>query len=181
MRIFTLLVLSHLLFSCKSLPVALQCSTRATVVDYSGLDGCGLLLQIADGKLLLPINGDEFDLMVGESVIISYHQADGMSICMKEDQIVELTCLQPVKSAPCADINSLEDAGWLVELRDQWMPSQIVQYRFQEFPVYLIATSIEERWYNCHGSLLCKSTAPESCRLDTSQLTDKVELYVAHR
>ena len=33
--------------------VSPDCNEMATVVDYSGIDGCGLLLRLSDGKLLM--------------------------------------------------------------------------------------------------------------------------------
>jgi hypothetical protein len=181
MRFLSILIGVVILSGCQSLPQAWKCNTPATVVDHSGLDGCGLLLQLIDGSLLLPMNADEFDLKAGEQVRISYQQTEAMSICMKEDQIVKLTCLQPVRPTPCSTIVQLEDAAWLVALRDSYMPSKIIQYHFRDVPMFQIITSTEERWYDCRGNLRCVNNDTNHCVLDPTQLKDKVELYVAHR
>lgn len=62
----------------------------ATVVDYSELDGCTYLLELADGVKLQPVNlSDEFKRK-GLKLFITYKFQDGMSTCMA-GRMVSLT------------------------------------------------------------------------------------------
>ena len=82
------------------------CSQEATVVDYTGTDGCGLLLQLSDGTRLIPsyrtyiqppTQAEDpiyyFELKAGEKVYISYRNEDAASACMMGD-VVFITCIR---------------------------------------------------------------------------------------
>ena len=76
-----------------------KCDVFARVSDQSGLDGCGILLQLDDGSMLLPANIDAFnlDLTEGDTLSISYDVVpDAMSVCMRENATVTLTCADKV-------------------------------------------------------------------------------------
>lgn len=66
----------------------------ATIVDYTGLDGCGLVIQLQNGTVLEPVNLNDFNLTPtdGMKVWVKYHEIAGGSICMV-GQIVEIDCL----------------------------------------------------------------------------------------
>lgn len=81
------------------------CNTEATVVDMTGLDGCGIMLQTADGKLLEPERRTyvtvpdpaedplyHFNLQVGQKVKISWEESLALSACMA-GPIVFITCI----------------------------------------------------------------------------------------
>ncbi|MEQ8425245.1 MAG: hypothetical protein RIA63_11085 [Cyclobacteriaceae bacterium] len=81
------------------------CDTKATVVDLSGLDGCGLVFQLEDGTRLDPIHRvyvqapteDEdplyhFDLKAGQQVRISWQEALALNSCMA-GPLVYITCI----------------------------------------------------------------------------------------
>lgn len=72
-----------------------SCKTTGEVQDFSGLDGCKLLIVTEDGKKLLPgkiLDGD-VELAAGQKIRFDYRPLDMMSVCMTEDEIVEITCL----------------------------------------------------------------------------------------
>ena len=90
------------------------CGTLATVVDATGLDGCGFLLHLDDGTVLEPMPAvficgtppipeeflnnalNEFELADGQRVSIAYEPVDDMfSICMA-GQMVKITCIEEV-------------------------------------------------------------------------------------
>ena len=87
-----------------------SCSTEATVVDMTGLDGCGLMFELADGTRLEPeirtyikeptIEEDplyHFDLKAGQVVKIDWVESTDMaSICMA-GPIVFITCITTCK------------------------------------------------------------------------------------
>jgi hypothetical protein len=83
-----------------------ECSQEATVVDYTGTDGCGLLLELENGARRIPSYRTyiqaptpaedpiyHYDLKAGEKVYISYKQEDAASACMMGD-VVFITCIR---------------------------------------------------------------------------------------
>jgi hypothetical protein len=99
------------LFRCDDNPlVTTVCLTPATMVDLSGLDGCGFVLELEDGKRLEPLTifrcgtppiseEDEeqmapVDWVDGKKVFIDYEEVYDMgSICMA-GQIARITCIR---------------------------------------------------------------------------------------
>ncbi|PHN06721.1 hypothetical protein [Flavilitoribacter nigricans] len=87
------------LISCnsgKKSDSASDCKTQGTVQDFTGMDGCRLLIVTEDGKKLLPgsILDSDFVLEAGQEISFDYRPVDMMSVCMTEDQIVEITCIK---------------------------------------------------------------------------------------
>lgn len=68
--------------------------TLAILHNYTGLDGCGWVLEIDNGKILEPTNLDVFpiELTEGKTIYITYTPVDGGSICMV-GEIVEINTL----------------------------------------------------------------------------------------
>jgi len=67
----------------------------ATIEDYTGLDGCGLVIKLQNGNVLEPVNLNDFNITPtdGMKVWVKYHEVSGMaSICMV-GPIVEIDCL----------------------------------------------------------------------------------------
>ncbi|MES2799960.1 MAG: hypothetical protein V4638_08085 [Bacteroidota bacterium] len=89
-----LISISFLLISCSSE----KCpgGEKATLVDLTGLDGCGFVIELEDGSRLEPTNLLDYDNtpVNGKKVWVKYQTVDGGSICMV-GQIVEITCLEP--------------------------------------------------------------------------------------
>jgi hypothetical protein len=86
-----------------------QCTEVATVVDYTGMDGCGLLLKLSDDKLLSPLRlayvqaptREEdpiyhYQLKAGEKVVIAYRKVEQQATaCMMGETVVFITCIRP--------------------------------------------------------------------------------------
>jgi len=90
-----------ILFCCASLLLFSSCegsscenAKAATIEDYTGLDGCGLLLKLTTGEVLEPMNLNDFNITPtdGMKVWVKYHEVAGASICMV-GPIVEIDCL----------------------------------------------------------------------------------------
>jgi hypothetical protein len=66
----------------------------ATIEDYTGLDGCGLVIKLQNGEVLEPINLNDFNITPtdGMKVWVKYHEVGMMSICMV-GPTVEIDCL----------------------------------------------------------------------------------------
>ena len=70
---------------------------KAKFKDLTGLDGCGMVIQLQNGSYLEPTNLHEMDIEMtdGKKIWISYHSLPNMaSICMVGD-IVEIDCIAP--------------------------------------------------------------------------------------
>ena len=85
------------------------CSVEASVVDLTGLDGCGLMLELKDGTRLnpekrvyiqAPKQEDDplyyFTLVAGEKVKISYSETDVMDVCMTGKSVF-ITCITKIE------------------------------------------------------------------------------------
>ena len=75
------------------------CDTKATLEDYTGLDGCGFVLVLEEGQALEMGDFDEepnFTFKKGMKVRISYiEMTETASICMV-GPIVKLTCMEKI-------------------------------------------------------------------------------------
>ncbi|MDH3651392.1 MAG: hypothetical protein OEQ53_17030, partial [Saprospiraceae bacterium] len=71
MRFFLLVYLLGLL-SCQAQKQMVACQHSALVLDLHDLDGCELLLELANGKKLIPMNASEFSLQAGQSIKLDY-------------------------------------------------------------------------------------------------------------
>lgn len=111
MRILSVLLLSAILFSCDNEPSIGRCGTTAIVRDLRGLDGCGFVFELQDGRRLQPqiigwcgtpplpaeVTEDplyNFEFVDGKRVSIGYEVLEDVgSICMVGD-VVKITCLE---------------------------------------------------------------------------------------
>lgn len=105
-KIFLLLsLLFFISFGCKSPQsgaVAANCDHTGTLKDYTGLDGCKWMIETDAGKKLLPAKIDPaFKMKDNLKIRFSYKELDAMgSICMAEDMIVEITCIETLDTRP---------------------------------------------------------------------------------
>jgi hypothetical protein len=106
-----LLVISLSFFGCKEdIAVPSSCTFSATVKDMTGLDGCGYVFVLDDGKIIEPyrtmfcgtppfskeITDDplyNFQFVDGKKVMLSYETVENaFGICMA-GQVAKITCL----------------------------------------------------------------------------------------
>jgi len=82
-KIILFTALSFLIFSCSK---SNEDMTKATIKDYTGLDGCGMLIVLENGNEIEPGNLNSFSSSVsisdGQKVWVKYHEIGGASICM---------------------------------------------------------------------------------------------------
>lgn len=113
MKTIILLLLTNFLFSqCSEEDIKSVCSTRATVRDLTGLDGCGFVFELEDGTRIDPIvtymcgtpplpkkvTEDplfNFIFAEGKKVLISFEPASDASICMA-GLPAKITCLSEI-------------------------------------------------------------------------------------
>jgi len=67
---------------------------KAEFKDLTGLDGCGFVIDLNEGKRLEPTNLSEFNITPenGKKIWVKYHETEGGSICMS-GEIVEIDCI----------------------------------------------------------------------------------------
>ena len=112
--VLSVAVLLASLFKCNNSEktaeyVPVGCSETAEVVDFTGLDGCGLMLVLKDGSRLnpekrvyvqAPRREDDplyyITLVAGEKVKISYKETDVMDVCMGGKNVF-ITCISKIE------------------------------------------------------------------------------------
>jgi PKD repeat protein len=89
---------------CDTLYVGIvpYCSLTGTVVDYTGLDGCGLVIKLDNGEVLEPVEiVPNFVLKNGQRVHLAYTElSDRASICMV-GKIVRIDCIGELATDSC--------------------------------------------------------------------------------
>jgi hypothetical protein len=93
MKTLSTFIFFFLLFaSCNR--TSCENAQAATIVDYTGLDGCGLVIKLQSGEVLEPVNLNSFNLTPtdGMKVWVKYHEVGLGSICMVGPTI-EIDCL----------------------------------------------------------------------------------------
>ena len=93
-----LFMLTGLLFiiSCEDKDETLDCDIKATLRDYTGLDGCGFVLVLENGEVLEMGGFDEepdFQFNDGMEVSISYEEMQGMATICMVGAIVRIMCM----------------------------------------------------------------------------------------
>jgi hypothetical protein len=86
------ITISLLFVSCDR--ASCENAQAATIEDYTGLDGCGLVIKLQNGEVLEPVNLNDFNITPtdGMKVWVKYHEVAMMSICMV-GPTVEIDCL----------------------------------------------------------------------------------------
>ena len=181
MRFALILLLLYSIPSCKVTKDLIQCRTKAMVVDLSDLDGCGFVLQLEDESRLLATNINDYDLTAGQSVFIDYKSSDAMGICMAASSTVELTCVLPRPKLVCPALTSIPENSWIQRRINQMNPKIVSQYKLKSAYIYRFETGEEYRWYDCYGNLICTGKDATDCTFALEQLSNKTDLWIAHR
>ncbi len=93
------------------------CSLTGTVKDYTGLDGCGLLINLDNGETLEPVEMvPNFVLKEGQRVRLSYTElTDRASICMA-GKIVRIDCIEELTTEYCQASFTYYPVPWISSL-----------------------------------------------------------------
>lgn len=81
------------------------CDETGIIRDYTGLDGCGFVIELTNGQVLEPVSVDDstFVFEDGKNIALSYHEETGYgSICMV-GEIVHITCISVLCSTAISD------------------------------------------------------------------------------
>lgn len=147
-----------------------QCNEAGVVQDFTGLDGCKLLIVTDTGEKLLPAEMEDphFKLEAGQRIRFSYEELpDQMSICMAEDKIVRITCIQLMDNRaaipPCYKEDAVEKASWLATLQAKHLPREIIRYPYKTDGWAYLFTGKEFYLYDCQGTLIKTGVSAEAC------------------
>jgi len=94
---------------------------------------------------------------------------DQMSICMAEDKIVRVTCIQLVQDdsraaiPPCDKVNEVDKESWLTPLIATHRPREIIRYKYKTNGWAYLFTGKEFYLYDCQGTFIKKETTAEAC------------------
>jgi hypothetical protein len=163
-----------------------ECSFLVSAKDYSGLDGCGILLEQADGRKLLATNLSQYAPAAreGDVMRISYEKQDGMmSVCMAEKSIVRITCYQLVsKATGCPDMVDPYRVAWASRVMSEMDPRQVELLYVADQKSYRFTSQDEVGIYTCEGDVLCiyPIREREKCKDILDQVRDAKIIYVVN-
>ena len=154
MWIFVVIICTSM--SCKTVksPEASntdQSKRNATVVDYTGLDGCGKMLMLDDGRLILPINSNKLisDMHYGQRVAITFEAQESMaSICMAEHLTAEIQSIEPIEEV---------DFSWLDKLTKKADPYSIYRCSDDDNTFIYVQTAKMSTAYSLEGQEICST------------------------
>jgi len=125
--------------------------TMATVVDYTGLDGCGKMLLLDDGRLLLPMDGAEAMNVChyGQRVTVNFTEQEAMvSICMAEDLSASIESLDLAESV---------DFSWMDSIVKKTKPYNIHRCSDDDGSFIYIQTGKRATAYTLDGEEICNT------------------------
>ncbi len=138
------------------------CDSEGTIVDMTGLDGCHWMLVTDDGMKLLPQNWpDSFEPKDNLSVKFHFTEVkDVASICMAEDKIVIVDCIEPLAGKPakptCYDTVEPMKVQWMRIAMTKNGTKVIEKYHYLDKWAYLFkGVNLDNNLYDCQGTLLC--------------------------
>lgn len=71
-----------------------ESGVKGTIVDLTGLDGCGYVIELEDGERIEPTDWGKFEVPIedGQLIWVEYHAVEAASICMV-GEVVALDCM----------------------------------------------------------------------------------------
>ena len=160
-----------------------RCETLAEVRDYSGLDGCQMLLETDGGNLLLVetiIGG--YNITLGSRIRFGFEYVeDAVTICMHEDAVIRVTCVQEVRESsgiprPIVCEAYDEVSEWLYDLAIEYAANYITRVPWSGGRyAYFFETAEGQYLYDCQGYLLCR--APRNCLQFIEDFSEGVLIY----
>jgi len=181
------------LAAVKEVPTSGACEETALIKDMRGTDGCEWLLELDDGTRVLPAAMPKIDFEFENNVLvkIGYMEVkDGMSACMAENKIVNITCIEkvaktggirPAKNG-CDKLNGPFDAGWMKDLVIKHKPTKIDRYNHLDGFAYYLQSATKSYLYDCTGALLCEveGKASNDCTKKIKSMSEKFTIWVVN-
>lgn len=164
------------------------CMHAATAKDFTGLDGCGIMMVLDNGDKMLPVNLDQYSpaLKDGEHVRVSFVLEDMASTCMAEDAVVRLTCLARMSGeewvADCPTMIDPYRVAWSAQVMQELNPRQVEELDIEGQRAYRFIAPSGVHIYSCTGELLCAYTfdAVHACDEIQKKTNDVKVIYVVN-
>lgn len=145
------------------------CNTSGKVQDFTGLDGCKLLIVLENGDKYLPTT-PEFEgtkLEAGQEISFGYEEVEAMaSICMAESKTIEFTCLKVTSAIPikpeCFNTEQPTSVAWMKKLMLKLKPESISKYTFRTDGWAYFFQGKSNYLYDCQGNLICDTQKNKS-------------------
>jgi len=189
-----------LLMSCggnKGVPNgnSTACSTTGTVQDFTGLDGCKLLIVLENGDKLEPaVVKEGVTLKNGQTIKFGFKEmTDMMSVCMA-GKIVEVTCVEvlsegnpntrPTKGGKPAKIQCIEtldpyEKEWMKKTLRDVQAYQVIRYKYlADGWAYYFKGQQRSIIKDCQGTILCEAVTKDLARCDAKANTLSEEMII---
>ena len=181
--IITLLCFTWLTLTSEKCDQDTTCKESVVAMDMSDLDGCGMILVAGDDKKLLPVNLEEYPLTIenGDHLNVSYTiLKDGMSICMAEDAMIKLTCLELISQEPeesdCLEMKDPVDFAWSKKVLGEIEMRHIERLNTSDGDYYMFRSHGDCRLYKCTGQFICMSTCDKNDECETYFANNNIEV-----
>jgi len=125
--------------------------TKATVVDYTGLDGCRQMLMLDDGRLMVAQDDEGVvqQLHYGQRVSITFEETEPMvSICMTEDMTAKIKTIDLIEKI---------DFSWLDGVAKSSKPYEINRCMDNEGDFIYVQTGKLATAYALDGKEICNT------------------------
>ena len=164
-----------------------KCKTDATVRDYTALDGCRFILELKDGKRLLPVelSDPEFLFSEGQLVKITYTEVKGaVTNCMTGSMAIKLECIQEIKPGEkkgqvftkkeCFDTQAPLSVAWINKVVLRNRVTEVKKGYFNNEPQYILYGNVNIMVFSCTGELLCEYpwNSTDTCTTPVEDLTE---------
>jgi len=140
-----------------------DCNTIVTAKDFTGLDGCKLLLVTTDGKkFLLGRSFEDKKIEAGKVYKIGYEVVQGqLSACMAEDAMIFLNCLEEIEPdrpelRDCYTQDDVMEIPFLKKIIEKNQPQRIIRHAFRGGAAYSIYVQRSRMLFDCQGNNMCE-------------------------
>ena len=187
----TLLFFTWLTLTSEKCDQDSNCEESVAAVYMSDLDACGIILVTEDDKKLLPVNLGEFPTTInsGDQLKVSYTIIkDGMSICMAEDAMIRLTCVELIsrtaEDLDCPKMTDPVDFTWSKKVLGEIELRHVERFTTDDGDYYMFRAHGDCRMYKCTGQLICVGTCNKNDECETYfaskniKVTDTRVIYV---
>lgn len=153
-----------------------KCTEMGTIKDFSGMDGCGMMIVLDSGEKLQPIeyDSDKPEIRDGQRIKFAYKEAkDQMGICMS-GKMVKVTCIEfigsptggtrpsgtggikPIKKE-CVETIDPYSTEWLQGALNRTNAYQVIRYTYRTdgFAYYFLGPK-NNLMLDCQGTIICE-------------------------
>lgn len=157
------------------------CEAVGMIKDFRNQSDCQFLIQLEDGRLLLPIilpstNVPFYDgayIKLGFEIIENNDKNVVQGVqCKAFSDLVRVTCIEehvkpngdlPVDYAACEPIKNPYQVSWITEIIQSLIPEQVYEYDYEIGLLYEFRKDGQSILYDCLGNLMCTTKESKDC------------------